>query len=60
MGSTQDEGLNYWRQNTSNAKIESAGNLEWIEGEKVLTYAGDILNLPEAKCDNVSNGKRNS
>ncbi len=47
------ECLNYWRQNTSNARVKSAGTLEWIEGEQVLTYACDLLNLPEAEKANL-------
>ena len=45
------ECLNYWRQKTSNARVKSAGTLEWIEGEKVLSQACEILNL--------SSGERN-
>lgn len=41
------ECLNYWRQKTSNARVKSAGTLEWIEGEKILSYACDILNLSQ-------------
>lgn len=47
------ECLNYWRQSTSNARIKSAGTLEWIEGEQILTYACDILNLPEEQKANI-------
>lgn len=39
--------LNFWRQNSSNARIKMPGTLEWIEGEKVLQRAGEILNLNE-------------
>ena len=45
------ECLNFWRQKSSNARVNSAGTLEWIEGEKVLTQACEILNL--------SSGERN-
>ena len=37
------DSLNYWRQKSSNARVKSAGTLEWIEGEKVLTEACEIL-----------------
>ena len=47
------ECLNYWRQKTSNARVKSAGTLEWIEGEQVLSYACDILNLSEAEKDHT-------
>jgi glycosyltransferase involved in cell wall biosynthesis len=47
------ECLNYWRQNTSNARVKSTGTLEWIEGEQVLTYACDILYLSEAEKANI-------
>jgi hypothetical protein len=47
------ECLNFWRQKTSNARVKSAGTLEWIEGEQVLTYACDILNLSEAEKANI-------
>jgi glycosyltransferase involved in cell wall biosynthesis len=47
------ECLNYWRQNTSNARVKSAGTLEWAEGEKVLNYACDILNLPPEQKSHI-------
>jgi len=47
------ECLNFWRQNTSNARVASAGTLEWIEGEKVLNYACEILNYSEAEKHNI-------
>ena len=47
------ECLNFWRQKTSNARVKSAGTLEWSEGEQVLTCACDILNLSEAEKANI-------
>lgn len=47
------ECLNYWRQKTSNARVKSAGTLEWIEGEQVLSYACDVLNLSELQRANT-------
>lgn len=47
------ECLNFWRQNTSNARVASAGTLEWVEGEKVLNYACEILNYSEAEKHNI-------
>jgi hypothetical protein len=47
------ECLNFWRQNTSNARVASAGTLEWVEGEKVLNYACEILNLSAAEKQGI-------
>lgn len=47
------ECLNYWRQNTSNARVKSAGTLEWTEGEQVLSYICGLLNLPEEQKDKI-------
>lgn len=47
------ECLNYWRQKTSNARVKSAGTLEWIEGEKVLSQACEILNLSSGERNGV-------
>ena len=47
------ECLNYWRQKTSNARVKSAGTLEWIEGEKVLSQACDILNLSSVERSDI-------
>ncbi|NEP59499.1 MAG: glycosyltransferase [Symploca sp. SIO2G7] len=36
--------LNYWRQDSSNARVPNAGTLEWLEGQKVLCYGLDVIN----------------
>lgn len=45
--------LNFWRQKSSNARIASAGTLEWIEGEQVLTQACKILSLSETQKNDI-------
>jgi glycosyltransferase involved in cell wall biosynthesis len=39
--------LNFWRQNSSNARVDSPGTLEWIEGEKVLRYGLKVTRADE-------------
>lgn len=45
------ECLNFWRQKSSNARVKSAGTLEWIEGEKVISQACALLKLPSKDRD---------
>ncbi len=47
------ECLNFWRQNTSNARVASAGTLEWIEGEQVLRYGCHLLEWSEEETNKV-------
>jgi len=47
------ECLNYWRQKSSNARVESAGTLEWIEGEQVLRQSCSILGLQGQEEDSI-------
>lgn len=42
------EDLNYWRQNSSNARTRLPGVLEWAEGQKILAEAAMILSLDPA------------
>jgi glycosyltransferase involved in cell wall biosynthesis len=39
--------LNYWRMNSSNARLASPGTREWEEGERVLREAARILQYDE-------------
>ncbi|NEZ54626.1 glycosyltransferase family 2 protein [Adonisia turfae] len=39
--------LNYWRQDSSNARVPNAGTLEWLEGQKVLGYGLDVISADE-------------
>ncbi|MCD4812944.1 glycosyltransferase family 2 protein [bacterium] len=45
--------LNYWRENTSNARMKSPGTLEWLEGEGVLRQAAEIAELDEPETTKV-------
>ena len=45
--------LSRWRQNSSNARNRPQGELEWIEGERVLAEAAEILKLSEAERDRI-------
>jgi len=47
------ENLNYWRLQSSNARTEPPGVLEWHEGERILNWACDQLDLSEAERDSV-------
>jgi glycosyltransferase involved in cell wall biosynthesis len=47
------ERMNFWRQKTSNARVASAGSLEWIEGEQVLSQACDLAGLSTAEKDSI-------
>ena len=41
------EKLNYWRQNSSNVRTVPAGILEAEEGDKILQFIGQNLNLSD-------------
>lgn len=41
------ESLNFWRFQTSHSRAASNGTLEWIEGERVLRTAAQILGLTQ-------------
>jgi FkbM family methyltransferase len=41
--------LNYWRQNSSHARTDLPGVLEWKEGQLVVQTAADLLELPAAE-----------
>ncbi|MEW6517696.1 MAG: glycosyltransferase family A protein [candidate division FCPU426 bacterium] len=43
------QSLNYWRINTSNARLKTNGTLEWLEGEKILRQAATMLGLGPAE-----------
>ena len=45
--------LSRWRLNSSNARTRPPGELEWLEGERVLVEAGDILRLTEHERDRI-------
>ena len=47
------ENLNFWRLQSSNARTEAPGVLEWQEGERILTWACNHLQLSEAERDGV-------
>ncbi len=47
------EKLNYWRENTSHARMDSPGTLEWMEGEGVLRKAAKIAGLNEWETTKV-------
>jgi glycosyltransferase involved in cell wall biosynthesis len=47
------EPLNFWRQNSSNARAASNGTLEWLEGEGVLRYAAEVAGLDAAATQEV-------
>ena len=45
--------LSRWRLNSSNARNRPAGELEWLEGERVLAEAAEILKLTQAERDRI-------
>ena len=45
--------LNYWRLQSSNARTSPPGELEWLEGEPILTQACARLGLSAADCDRI-------
>lgn len=47
------ENLNFWRLQSSNARTEPPGVLEWQEGERILNWACDHLQLVETERDSV-------
>jgi glycosyltransferase involved in cell wall biosynthesis/ubiquinone/menaquinone biosynthesis C-methylase UbiE len=47
------EPLSRWRLNSSNARNRPAGELEWLEGERVLTEAAELLKLTQADRDRL-------
>jgi glycosyltransferase involved in cell wall biosynthesis len=47
------EKLNYWRQQSSNARSYPPGILEWKEGQKILGYVAQELALSEAEKDKL-------
>ena len=42
-----------WRLHTSNVRKRPPGELEWLEGERVLAEAAKILKLTEAQRDRI-------
>ncbi|HEY5892363.1 MAG TPA: glycoside hydrolase family 99-like domain-containing protein [Chthoniobacterales bacterium] len=47
--------LNLWRLNTSNARTHPPGDLEWLEGSRVLKEASEILLLDSKESEEVLN-----
>lgn len=47
------EPLNFWRLDSSNARVAAPGTMEWIEGERVLSQAAGLLGLSESERDKV-------
>ena len=45
--------LSRWRLHSSNARTRPAGELEWLEGERVLVEAAEILKLTQAERDRI-------
>jgi hypothetical protein len=45
--------LSRWRLQSSNARKRPAGELEWLEGERVLVEAVNILKLTQAERDRI-------
>jgi len=45
--------LSRWRLNSSNARTRPPGELEWLEGERVLAEAAEILKLTEHERDRI-------
>ena len=45
--------LSRWRLNSSNARNRPPGELEWLEGQRVLAEAAEILNLTEFERDRI-------
>jgi hypothetical protein len=41
--------LNYWRLGSSNARTKPAGEIEWIEGKKVLHEIAEIQGTSETE-----------
>ncbi|HEY5743330.1 MAG TPA: glycoside hydrolase family 99-like domain-containing protein [Terrimicrobiaceae bacterium] len=47
------EPLSRWRLNSSNARTRPPGELEWLEGERVLTEAAQILKFTPHEWDRI-------
>ena len=47
------EKMNFWRLQSSNARIAPPGVIEWAEGERILTWACEHLGLTAAQRDSV-------
>jgi glycosyltransferase involved in cell wall biosynthesis len=47
------EKLNYWRQDSSNARVLPSGVSEWKEGEEILKYIGKEISLSEAETNRM-------
>lgn len=47
--------LNLWRLNTSNARTRPPGDLEWLEGRRVLQEAAEILRLSPEESEEILN-----
>jgi glycosyltransferase involved in cell wall biosynthesis/SAM-dependent methyltransferase len=47
------EPLSRWRLNSSNARNRPPGELEWLEGERVLIQAAEILKLTQPERDRI-------
>jgi glycosyltransferase involved in cell wall biosynthesis len=47
------DSLNFWRLNSSNARTSAPGNLEWKEGERILTEAAGLLGMDDVARDRV-------
>lgn len=45
--------LSRWRLQSSNARKRPAGELEWLEGERVLVEAAEILKLTQPERDRI-------
>lgn len=45
--------LNYWRLNSSNARTKPPGELEWIEGARIVREACRILSLDDASVNQL-------
>jgi hypothetical protein len=45
--------LNFWRQNTSNARTHPPGVMEWEEGQRILGEVAGMLNLTPAKREQM-------
>jgi len=43
------EKLNYWRQQSSNARTQAPGVLEWEEGQRIISYLAQHLQLSESE-----------
>lgn len=45
--------LSHWRLQSSNVRKRPPGELEWVEGERVLAAAAEILGLSEPERDRI-------